>query len=393
MSNRIKSLNFNDEVQESVNWTIPTFNGSGSFIDKWNNFKPLLEEAKRAGKAIKNTDTLITTFPLFHPYRGGYPYHYRGGVLTPNGDLHFVPFSSFVGEKINIYTDQVSTYALIYTADYAYCGGILAPDGSVHFIPWDAPVGQKINPNGTVSTYSLPSHSGFSGGVLSPNGDYIYFAPRSNGFGLKVNVSTNQAVSFNLSAGRYSSGAVITKEGLICFIGGFAFTNTSTLLNPSNDTWTEVNTIVEGFSGVLDLDGNIHMVPKTPYLNSRGSKLNTSTNVVTTYSIPSTSLNFGIGGTLSPDGSIIFATEQMDEQYNVKIYDDIAYTYPLNAFNLLDSSNAYFSAGAVLAPNGSIYFIPQSSVGSSGVASYKMNLATGVTFGMSVCLSPFYNKF
>ena len=54
-------------------------------------------------------------------------------------------------------TDIVSTYSLVYTnPGIAYQGGILAPNGDIHFVPYLAPVGQKISVSGTVSTYSLP---------------------------------------------------------------------------------------------------------------------------------------------------------------------------------------------------------------------------------------------
>jgi hypothetical protein len=36
-------------------------------------------------------------------------------VLTPNGDIHFIPHSANVGQKISA-TGVVSTYSLVYTA-------------------------------------------------------------------------------------------------------------------------------------------------------------------------------------------------------------------------------------------------------------------------------------
>ena len=70
-------------------------------------------------------------------------------------------------------TPIVSTYSLVYTVATAYRGGVLAPNGGIHFIPLSAAVGQKINSLGTVSTYSLvyTTASAYSGGVLAPNGD------------------------------------------------------------------------------------------------------------------------------------------------------------------------------------------------------------------------------
>ena len=75
---------------------------------------------------------------------------------------------------------MVSTYSLVYTTTDAYTGGVLAPNGDIHFIPFVANRGQKISAAGTVSTYSLAftTTDAYIGGVLAPNGD-IYFVPAS----------------------------------------------------------------------------------------------------------------------------------------------------------------------------------------------------------------------
>jgi hypothetical protein len=68
---------------------------------------------------------------------------YIGGVLAPNGDIHFVPYAATMGQKINA-AGVVSTYTLVNTAG-AYLGGVLAPNGDIHFVPYTAAVGQKIS--------------------------------------------------------------------------------------------------------------------------------------------------------------------------------------------------------------------------------------------------------
>ena len=69
---------------------------------------------------------------------------YYGGVLAPNGDIHFVPLNATVGQKISP-AGLVSTYSLVYTVVGAYHGGVLAPNGDIHFVPYFATVGQKIS--------------------------------------------------------------------------------------------------------------------------------------------------------------------------------------------------------------------------------------------------------
>ena len=45
----------------------------------------------------------------------------------------------------------VSTYSLVYTSG-VYAGGVISPNGDIHFIPDGATVGQKISSVGIVST-------------------------------------------------------------------------------------------------------------------------------------------------------------------------------------------------------------------------------------------------
>jgi hypothetical protein len=71
---------------------------------------------------------------------------YVGGVLAPNGDIHFVSNVANRGQKISA-SGVVSTYALAHTltAGATHEGGVLAPNGDIHFIPYNARVGQKIS--------------------------------------------------------------------------------------------------------------------------------------------------------------------------------------------------------------------------------------------------------
>jgi hypothetical protein len=57
-----------------------------------------------------------------------------------------VPFNAVVGQKISA-AGVVSTYALAYTTSSAFTGGVVAPNGDIHFVPVTARVGQKISTN------------------------------------------------------------------------------------------------------------------------------------------------------------------------------------------------------------------------------------------------------
>lgn len=105
-----------------------------------NSFKQMqimMDKSIESGKLF-NTE-LVSTYSLVYIRISAY----FGGVLAPNGDIHFVPCYATVGQKIDI-NGNVSTYSLMYTATGAYLGGVLSPNGDIHFAPFRATVGQKI---------------------------------------------------------------------------------------------------------------------------------------------------------------------------------------------------------------------------------------------------------
>jgi len=89
---------------------------------------------------LLHSESTVSTYSLVYTRSGAY----YGGVLSPNGDIHFIPLSATVGQKIDK-DGVVSTYSLVYTRGSAYAGGVLSPNGDIHFIPHSASVGQKIN--------------------------------------------------------------------------------------------------------------------------------------------------------------------------------------------------------------------------------------------------------
>jgi len=97
-----------------------------------------------------------------------------------------VPYNSQVGQKISP-KGVVSTYSLVYTGEGLYRGGVLAPNGDIHFVPYNATVGQKISPSGNVSTYSLAytTNKAYAGGCLDIFGN-IHFIPYNSKIGQKV---------------------------------------------------------------------------------------------------------------------------------------------------------------------------------------------------------------
>lgn len=171
----------NTEFYEAAHGVFPSGDANTAWTD-WLGFRACINKSLNAGQTFSTT--IVGTYSLV--YTGN---AYIGGVLAPNGDIHFVPLSADRGQKISA-SGIVSTYSLVYTTTTAYGGGVLAPNGDIHFVPLSARVGQKISASGIVSTYSLilTTTSGYAGGVLSPSGD-IHF--------IRYNASRGQVIFTN----------------------------------------------------------------------------------------------------------------------------------------------------------------------------------------------------
>lgn len=231
---------------------------------------------------------VVSTFSVLYGY-------YNGGVLAPNGDIHFVPALG-IGQKVSP-SFIASTYSLIYTGNGIYRGGVLSPSGEVHFIPNGALVGQKVNPvSGVVSTYSIITN-GYAGGVLAPNGD-IHFIPYSASVGQKLSAAGVVSTYAILTNGYY--GGVLNHNGEIIMTPINAAVGQKVSLAGVVSTYSLVYTVGNAYSGgVLSPNGDVHFVPFSGALV--GQKVSLA-GVVSTYTIIS---NGYIGGVLTPQGDII----------------------------------------------------------------------------------------
>ena len=184
------SPSFVEEVINELQGTLPAGNNSsiGTDLVGWNGFKKFLDEANSAGRLF--TNEIVSTYSLIYTTGSAY----LGGVLAPNGDIHFIPQSANRGQKISA-SGVVSTYSLVYTGSNLYYGGILAPNGDIHFVPYNANRGQKISASGVVSTYSLvyTASGAYAGGVIAPNGN-IHFIPTSGNRGQIIH--NNSGITF-----------------------------------------------------------------------------------------------------------------------------------------------------------------------------------------------------
>ncbi len=174
---------------ENTQGSAPTADNSSIGTDgvAFDNFQKNLQLSVNGGVTFKNNNTngIVSTYSLVYTTSLAY----TGGVLAPNGDVHFVPNRAIVGQKISN-TGTVSTYSLVYTTVGAFSGGVLAPNGDINFVPLSGRRGQKINASGVVSTYSLvyTTVNAYWGGVLSPSGE-THFVPYQAAVGQKISAA------------------------------------------------------------------------------------------------------------------------------------------------------------------------------------------------------------
>jgi hypothetical protein len=362
---------------DATEGTVPQGDTSqvGTDLVAWTNLKKELDRTVINGVPYNNNNTagVTSTYSLVYTTFS----QYYGGVLAPNGDVHFVPRSSPVGQKISA-TGVVSTYSLVYTTSDAYQGGVLAPNGDIHFVPFKANRGQKISASGVVSTYSLVatnSSGAHAGGVIAPNGD-IHFIPYAGGVGQKVSTAgVVSTYSLVYTAGAYLGG-VLAPNGDIHFISFTANVGQKISAAGVVSTYSLLYTLTFGYiGGVLAPNGDIHFVP---HRAARGQKISSS-GVVSTYSMAyTTSSGAYAGGVLAPNGDIHFIPAEATVGQKITS-SGVPLTYSVN----IEAADNF--RGGILNLNGDIVFIKNS-------ASFGQNISTGTKRNIGYALSPFFNK-
>ena len=352
----------------------------GTDLVAWRNLKKELERTALNGQLFNNKNS---HFGIIYTYVNPEPLvadAYVGGVLAPNGDIHFVPSSAKKGLKINWKTKNVTVYSLIWTTNStAYGGGVLAPNGDIHFIPQAAPVGTKVTQDGVVSTYSLvyTTVNAYSGGVVNPNGE-IHYIPTNAPVGQKISVNgvvSTYSLVYTTTSGAYSGG-VLAPNGDIHFVPSDARVGQKISAAGVVSTYSLVYTRSNAYGGgVLAPNGDIYFVPNTARV---GQKVSID-GVVSTYALARTATStLHRGGILLPNGDIFFNQETFAAHVNY-----------INGIITTSSLPFNISRSGVLAPDGDVYTtVTESGTGYKRPAKYP----TGVQRGPGFCLSPFFNK-
>jgi hypothetical protein len=359
---------------------VPYFDDSdiNTDLSGWSTFQAALQSGVTGSVTFGNNGTngVVSTYSLV--LTSG---QYAGGVLAPNGDIHFVSYNNAQGQKVSL-TGVVSTYSLIISSGQ-FIGGVLASNGDIHFVPFSPAQnrGQKINASGVVSTYSLVYTGAdiYAGGVLAPNGD-VHFIPYNAVVGQKIS-SANVVSTYSLvytASGAYAGG-VLAPNGDIHFVPGAANRGQKVSAAGVVSTYSLVYTSSSGAysGGVVAPNGDIHFVP---YSANRGQKISTA-GVVSTYSLVSTGLNRYSGGVLAPNGDIHFVPS------SASVGQKISATGVVSTYSLAYTAATAYSGG-ILAPNGDIHFIPLAAA-----RGQKISTNSGQPLGLGVCLSSFLNKY
>jgi hypothetical protein len=233
---------------------------------------------------------------------------YSGGVYLPNGEMHFIPYKSNVGQKIipgkrEGFSSETYALARTSTVDIKFNGGVLAGNGEAYFVPFSVDYGMKLSSSGTSSTFTLAytTAGAYSGGVLAPNGD-VHFCPSSAAVGQKISASgTVSTYSLAYTTSSAYVGGLLSPDGSIHFIPYSAAVGQKVDINGAVSTYSLVYTTTAAYSGgVLASDGSIHFVP---YNAVRGQRIS-RTGQVSTYAIASTSANRYFGAILTPEGRV-----------------------------------------------------------------------------------------
>jgi len=401
------SPEWNKDTLKAKNGVVPNIqnNTFGSQANTWIELKDMFYRSANSGVVFEKP--IITVKDINMPYATP-DEAFAGAVLDFDGNIHFVPARASYGLKMT--QDGVtSTYALVRVPatneNFAlYAGGVLAPNGSIHFIPYaNGAVGQKVNPNGTVSTYSLILPSGqatneflYNGGVLGPDGK-IYVVPSRASFGLVIDPTTDTCSTYSLvfsgSATTYKhSGGVMASDGTIHFVNAAGNIGQKIKVNELGitvSTYSLINTVDPNISnteyggGVLALDGTIHFVPfRAPV----GQKINPNGSL-STYSLPYTNI-FGAynRGVLALDGSIHFIP------YAANIGMKINPNGSVSTYNLAYTSSTHYNIGGILKYDGTIDVIPSGTIINGTNKLQNINIGVGYNLPPAACVSTLYNN-
>ncbi len=240
-----------------------------------------------------------------------------------------------------------------------WIGGV-AYNEFIYGVPFSSTSILKINTKtDTATTFgSFAGSSKWAGGVLAPNG-FIYCIPRDSGTILKINPIDDTATTFG-SVGAVADqwyGGIMGPMGVI-YCSSYAGTKILRI-NTLDDSITVIDLFASGVAAAgsalgacIGVTGDIYFIPSNN--NSLGGIVKLSIKDQSLSIIPITvSGNAWQGGVLAPNGSIYCIPNNSTQVLKINTYDD-----SLKLFGSVGVGIAKWSAG-FLGPNGIIYGVPR----------------------------------
>jgi hypothetical protein len=290
-------------------------------------------------------------------------------------------------------TNQFSYISDSFTiASYDYTGAIQVPDGRVIFIPSNQNRVGILNPvNYSFSTVSTSTsiNNMHWGAVYEPTGNVIMTPTTTSNVGI-FNTSTNtySRVSF-ATDGSFPIyvGSVLLPDGRVLFVPNS--TSNIGVYTPSTATYSNVTVTVNGkyAGGVLLSNGNVFMVPNTQSSNAciYNPTLNTLSNVAGLNGVVIGGGGQASGAVAIPDGRVVIFPARDNSGGSIVIYNSKTGAYSaVPGTASVTYANASAMGGGTLVPDGRIIF--------SALYGAAM-LDTRTPASMEFCLHPFFNKF
>ena len=310
-----------------------------------------------------------------------------GGVLAPNGKIYCVPGAATSVLIIDPQTDTVDTSTisdLTLTGGPSpdWLGGILAPNGKIYCIPWEAEnvliIDPMTNTADTDTISDLGAGNKWHGGVLARNGK-IYGIPYDSDTVLVIDPTTDTSATIPIPdpgpSGPHPDdpskwyGGVLASNGKIYCIPWKA--DYVMIIDPEAGT-VDPDAIpflayadLKWTGGVLAINGKIYCIPQEPL---RVLIIDPELNEVELVPHQSPYLpndeDKWAGGVLGPDGKIYGIPRNY---HSVLVIDPTENSVYPDGISLppeppVDPLAEDKWTGAVLAPNGKIYCIPNLSL-------------------------------
>lgn len=309
-----------------------------------------------------------------------------------------VLFNQIGGTNIGFFYPQTNQFSYVTGVSingFDYSGVLQIPDGRVVFVPCNGNKVGLLNPsNYTLSTVSTGTalNNMHYGAVYEPSGNVIMTPTNSSNVGIfNTNTGAYSRVAFSSEVAINTIlyyGSVLLPDGRVVFIPNG--TSNVGIYTPSTATYSNVTVTVSGkyAGGCLMPDGNVFMVPNLQSSNAciYNPNLNTLSNVTGLNGVVIGGGGNAAGAVALPDGRIVITPSMNNSGGGFIIYNYKTGTYA--AISGLSGGimfqNSSLLGGGTLLPDGRIIFTTTYGAG-------LLNFRTPVP--IEFCLHPFFNKF